>query len=117
MSDITVNAAYGSVVEDEGFVFVGFAEGEEEDESYVLFRQSVDGGPIWFEVNDESFGAEEAVEKIVSGPKGLEIALKPESAAKFGWANSVAVRIGPTTEDTDEAYAVLADMFGPRWQA
>ena len=32
MADIEVTAAYGSVVEDEGQLFVGFAEGEEEDE-------------------------------------------------------------------------------------
>lgn len=117
MADITVNAAYGSVVEDEGLLFVGFAEGEEEDEGYVLFRQPVDGGPIWFEVNDEGFGAEDAVETVIAGPKGLEIALKPDLAAAFGWATSVAVRIGPGTEDADEALSALAQMLGPRWQA
>lgn len=117
MADIIVKAAYGSVVEDEGFLFIGFAEGEEEEEGYVLFRQSVDGGPVWFEVNDESFGAEGAVEKVVSGPKGLEIALKPALAASFGWAGSVAVRIGANTEDAAETLEALAQMLGPHWQA
>lgn len=117
MADITIKAVYGSVVEDEGFLFIGFAEGEEEEEGYVLFRQPVDGGPVWFEVNDESFGAEDAVATVVAGPKGLEIALRPDLAAAFGWATSVAVRIGPGTEDADEALAALAQMLGPRFQA
>lgn len=116
MADITIKAAYGSVVEDEGLLFIGFAEGEEEEEGYVLFRQPVGGGPVWFEVNDEGFGAEEAVEAVVTGPKGLEIALKPALAAKFGWATSVAVRIGPGTEDAGEALEALAQMLGPRFQ-
>lgn len=115
MADITVKAAYGSVVEDEGFLFVGFAEGEEEDEGYVLFRQPVGGGTVWFEVNDESFGAEDAIEAVVPGPKGIEIRLKPGLAAQFGWASSVAVRIGPGTEDADAAREALAQMLGPRW--
>jgi hypothetical protein len=117
MADITIKAAYGSVVEDEGLLFVGFAEGEEEDEGYVLFRQPVGGGPVWFEVNDEGFGAVEAVEKVVSGPKGLEIALNPVLAAKFGWATSVAVRIEPGTEDAGEALEALAAMLGARFRA
>ena len=116
MADITVKAAYGSVVEDEGVLFIGFAEGEEEDEGYVLFRQPIGGGPIWFEVNDESFGAEDAVQAVTSGPKGIEIALKPGLAAQFGWATSVAVRIGPGTEEADEALEALAAMLGPVWQ-
>ena len=69
MADITVKAAYGSVVEDEGFLFIGFAEGEDEDEGYVLFRQPLGGGPVWFEVNDEAFGAEDAVAGVTVGPK------------------------------------------------
>lgn len=117
MADITIKAAYGSVVEDEGQLFIGFAEGEEEEEGYVLFRQPSGGGPVWFEVNDESFGAEDAVERVVSGPKGLEISLTPGKVAAFGWANSVAVRISPATEDAKEAIAALAQMLGARWQA
>lgn len=116
MADITVNAAYGSVVEDEGFLFIGFAEGEEEDEGYALFRQPTEGGPVWFEVNDENFGADDAVETVKSGPAGLEITLKPQFAASFGWATSVAVTIKPETEDAAEALAALAEMLGPRWQ-
>lgn len=116
MADITVNAAYGSVVEDEGFLFIGFAEGEEDDEGYVLFRQPLEGGPVWFEVNDENFGADDAIEMVSMGPSGLEIALKPELAASFGWAVSVGVQIDPATEDAAEALAALAEMLGPRWQ-
>ena len=47
MADISIKAAYGSVVEDEGQLFVGFAEGEDEEEGYVLFRQPVGGGLIF----------------------------------------------------------------------
>lgn len=113
MADIVVKAAYGSVVEDEGFLFVGFAEGEHEDEGYVLFRQPEEGGPVWFEVNDETFGAEDAVQAVVRGPKGLEITLRPEKAAAFGFARSVAVRIGPACEDAEPALAALEAMLGP----
>lgn len=116
MADIVVKAAYGSVVEDaeDGFLFVGFAEGEEEDEGYVLFRQPIGGGPVWFEVNDETFGAEEAVQSVVRGPKGLEITLRPEKVAAFGWAGTVAVRIGPGCEDAEEALAALRAILGDR---
>lgn len=112
MADIVVKAAYGSVVEDEGMLFVGFAEGEGEDEPYVLFRQPVDGGQVWLEVNDEGFGAEDAVERVVAGPKGLEITLKPGKAAAFGYAGSVAVRIGPACEDAEGALEALRGMLG-----
>ena len=46
MTEITVKAAYGSVVEDEGSLFIGFAAGEDADEGYVLFRQDLGGGPV-----------------------------------------------------------------------
>lgn len=119
MADIVIKAAYASVVEDEeeGFLFVGFAEGEAEDEAYALFRQPLGGGPVWFEVTDESFGAEDALAAVVAGPKGLEITLRPEMSARFGWAGSVAVRAGPGCEGRDEAFAALAGMLGPVWQA
>jgi len=117
MADITVNAAYGSVVEDEGMLFVGFAAGEDEEEGYVLFRQPLAGGPVWFEVNDESFGAEDAVDHVASGGKGIEITLRPGLAAIFGWAGTVAVRIGPDCEDAAQALDALQQMLGDRWQA
>ncbi len=115
MSDIVIKALYASVVEDEeeGFLFIGFAAGEEEDEPYALFRQSLSGGPVWFEVNDESFGAEDAVERVVESPKGLEITLRAAAVAKFGWAGSVAIRLGPACEDAPEAVAALRAMLGP----
>lgn len=119
MADITIRAAYASVVEDEdeGFLFVGFAEGEAEDEGYALFRQPLSGGPVWFEVTDESFGAEDALDRVQPGPKGLEITLKPQMAQRFGWASTVAVRAAPGIEGRDEAFAALAAMLGPVWQA
>jgi len=115
MADIEMTAAYASVVEDEGLLFVGFAEGEAEDEGYALFRQALEGGPVWFEVTDEAFGAEDAVEKVVAGPGGLEITLKPGMAGKFGWAASVAIRIGVGTEGRTAAFQALAGMLGAVW--
>ncbi|MCU0826293.1 MAG: hypothetical protein MUE52_02540 [Tabrizicola sp.] len=115
MADVTLKAAYGSVVEDEGQLFVGFAAGEDEAEGYVLFRQAVGGGPVWFEVNDETFGAEDAIAVVTEGPKGIEITLRPERAATFGWATSVAVRIGPDCEDGDATKAALRDMLASVW--
>jgi hypothetical protein len=116
MADITVKAAYGSVVEDEGFLFIGFAEGEEEDEAYVLFRQSVAGGPVWFEATDETFGAEDAIESVVAGPKGFEVTIRPDKRAAYGFASTVAVRVGPACEDGPEAMAAVKGMLGSLWQ-
>ena len=118
MADITIAAAYGSVVEDdeEGCLFVGFAEGEAEDEAYVLFRQALTGGPVWFEVSDEAFGAEDAVQAVEAGPKGLTVTLRPEKVASFGYAASVEVRIGPGCEDAAPALEALAGMLGPLYR-
>ncbi|PJF09584.1 hypothetical protein [Pseudorhodobacter sp. MZDSW-24AT] len=114
-ADLTIHAAYASVVEDDedGFLFIGFAQGEEEDEPYALFRQPLTGGPVWFSVNDEEFGAEDAVQSITRDAKGLTITLRPEHLASFGWARSVAIRIGPHTEDADLALDALQQMMGP----
>ena len=73
MADISTSALYGSVVDDAGQLFVGVAEGEDEKEGYGLFRQLVAGGPLWFEVNDEGFGAQDVVEAVTQGPKGIAI--------------------------------------------
>lgn len=116
MADITVKAAYGSVVEDEGLLFIGFAEGEEEDEAYVLFRQPIAGGPVWFEASDESFGAEDAIESVVAGPKGFEVTIREDKRAAYGFAATVAVRVGPACEDGPEALAALKLMLGTLWQ-
>ena len=116
MADITVKAAYGSVVEDEGLLFIGFAEGEEEDEAYVLFRQPIAGGPVWFEASDESFGAEDAIESAVAGPKGFEVTIREGKRAAYGFAATVAVRVGPACEDGPEALAALKSMLGTLWQ-
>ena len=113
---ISIHAAYASVVEDDedGFLFIGFAEGEEEDEPYVLFRQALDGGPVWFEVNDESFGAEEAVQSVAITPDGLAITIAPEAVARFGFASVVTVLIGPDCEDATDGIKALRAMLGPR---
>lgn len=116
MADITVKAAYGSVVEDEGVLFVGFAAGEDADEGYVLFRQPVGGGPIWFEASDETFGAEDAIEKVVAGPKGFAVTIRPEKRAAYGFAATVAVRVGAECEDGTEAVAALKAMLGVLWR-
>jgi hypothetical protein len=116
MADITVKAAYGSVVEDDGYLFIGFAEGEDEADGYVLFRQPVGGGPIWFEASDETFGAEDAIESVVAGPKGFEVTIRPEKRAAFGFAATVAVRVGPGCEDGTAALAALKAMLGDLWR-
>ena len=115
MADITVKAAYGSVVEDEGELFIGFAQGEHEDEGYVLFRQPVGGGPIWFDASDEAFGAEDAVESVVAGPKGFEVTIRADKRGAYGFAATVAVRVGPGCEDGPEALAALKAMLGDLW--
>lgn len=117
MADIVVKAAYGSVVEDdeEGFLFIGFAEGEDDDEPYVLFRQPLTGGPIWFEVGDESLGAEDAVAAVARTDKGLDIHIRPEAVPHIGWAKVVSVRIGAYCEDAGDALAALQEMFGDRY--
>lgn len=114
MADIVVKAAYGSVVEDdeEGFLFIGFAEGEDADEPYVLFRQPLTGGPIWFEVGDESLGAEDAVQKVARTADGLEIFIASDAVAKVGWARLISVHIGPACENTEETLAALEDLIG-----
>ena len=116
MADITIHAAYGSVVEDEGLLFVGFAEGEDEDEGYVLFRQPVSGGPVLFEVNDETFGAEQAIWSVTRDGTGLDIAIRPECQAAFGFAASVSIRIGPACEDAGPALDALQQMLGGLWR-
>jgi hypothetical protein len=116
MADITVRAMYGSVVEDEGLLFIGFAEGEDADEGYVLFRQPVGGGPVWFEASDETFGAEDAIDSLVAGPGGFEVTIRPEMRAAFGFAATVAVRVGPECEDGAGALAALQGMLAGLWR-
>lgn len=117
MADVVVKALYASVVEDEGHLFVGFAEGEGEEDPYALFRQPSGGGPVWFEVSDESLGADDAVESVTLSDKGLEIVIAPAKAAKIGWARRVAVRIGPETESAAGALDALRAMLGERFRS
>ena len=60
MADIQIKAAYGSVVEEDedALLFIAFAEGEDDDGSYVVLQQPLEGGPVRLEVNDENFAAE-----------------------------------------------------------
>ena len=116
MSDITIKAAYASVVEDEDMLFIGFAEGEEEDEPYALFRQPLAGGPVWFEISDESLGAEDAVEAVSRDDKGLTVTIAADRSAKLGWAREVAIRLTTRTESGDEAVAALQAMLGERFK-
>ena len=116
MDELAIKALYASVVEDEGVLFIGFAEGEDETEPYVLLRQEVSGGPIWFEVADESLGADDAVEKVILGEKGLTFVIAEDKVAKIGGAKEVPVKIGPATEDADQAIAALRDIFGARFE-
>ncbi|MBN2631771.1 MAG: hypothetical protein JXR75_14665 [Rhodobacteraceae bacterium] len=114
MADIVVKAAYGSVVEEDGMLFVGFAEGEDDDDDapYVLFRQPLEGGAVWFEATDPAFGAEDAVQSVIAGPKGLTITIRPDKVAKLGWASTIDVRIGPGCEDASQALDALRVMLG-----
>lgn len=113
---IVIKAAYASVVEDEedGLLFIGFAQGEEEDEPYVLFRQPLGGGPVWFEVSDESFGSENAVQSVEITPDAISITIAPHLVAQFGFASVVTVALGPDCEDAALGIAALRDMLGER---
>lgn len=104
MSDLVVKAAYATVAEEDGFIFVGFVDAR--DENYALFRQPKAGGPLWFEVNDEDFGAEDAVETARIGPDGLILTLRAAKAGRFGYAARVAVRL----KSCDGAEAALARL-------
>lgn len=114
MTDVTIRAAYATVAEEDGLRFIGFVEADEE--GYALFRQPLAGGPVWFELNDEDLGAEDALVSVTAGPKGLEVVLSPARAARFAFASRVAIRAGAGCEGRTEAFAALAAMLGPLWQ-
>lgn len=108
MADITVKAAYATVADEDGFRFVGFVDAL--DESYALFRQPLSGGPLWFEVNDEDFGAEDAIRTAAVVADRLEITLRPELAGRFGYAGSVAIRL-KGCDGADTALLALGGMI------
>lgn len=112
--DLTLHALYASVVEDEeeGLLFIGFAEGEDEEEPYLLFRQPVAGGPVWFEIGDEAFGAEDALDSVRETPKGLLLTVRPAARAALGFVATIDLRLGPDCEDADPAVAALREMLG-----
>lgn len=114
MTDVTIRAAYATVAEEDGLRFIGFVEADEE--GYALFRQPLAGGPVWFELNDEDFGDEDALVSVIASDKGLEIALAPAMAPRFGWAGSVSVKADARCEGREEAFAALREMLGAIWR-
>ncbi|GGW29793.1 hypothetical protein GCM10011452_17970 [Gemmobacter lanyuensis] len=110
MSELVVKAAYATVATEEGAVFVGFVDGREEN--YALFRQPVGGGAVWFEVNDEDFGAEDAIAAVATQGTDLLVTLRPEKAGRFGYASQVAVRL-KTCDGAEAALAQLQKMGLP----
>lgn len=114
--DVEITAAYASVVEDEGTLFVGFPEGEDETDPYALFRQDVAGGPVWFEMDDELFGADDAVERLVWTAKGLTIHLAVQARPRFAHVATIAITLPKDCEERSEAEAALAQMLGQRFQ-
>ena len=111
MAEVTIKAAYASVVEDDGMLFVGFAQGEDADEPYVLFRQPVTGGPIWFEVSDETFGAPDAVGSIAFEKDRIVIGIAAAHMATMGFVDRVTVEVGPDCDSAEEAIAALRAMY------
>lgn len=107
MADIVVKAGYASVTVEDGLRFVGFVDPKRED--YALFRQATGGGPIWFEVNDEGFGAEDALTDLTLGPLGLEATIRASLTGRFGYAGSVAVRL-KTCDGAEAALTALREM-------
>jgi hypothetical protein len=107
MADIVVKAGYATVTAEDGRRFVGFVDPKRDD--YVLFSQALDGGPIWFEVNDEGFGAEDALDALTLGPLGLEATIRPALSGRFGYAGTVAVRL-KTCEGAEAALTALREM-------
>ncbi|WP_151720640.1 hypothetical protein [Gemmobacter serpentinus] len=110
MSDLVVKAAYATVAVEDGTLFVGFVDAR--DEAYALFRQAMTGGPIWFEVNDEDFGAEDAIAAAMVGAEGLVITLRPEKTGRFGFAGRVAIRL-KSCDGQEAALAKLTEMGLP----
>lgn len=109
MADVMVKAAYATVAEEDGVRFIGFVD--DQDESYVLFSQPIAGGPVWFEVNDEDFGAEDAIAGAAHAAGALTITVRPEFAARFGYAASFDVRLADC-EGVEPALNALASMLG-----
>lgn len=115
MADIIIHAAYGSVIEDEeGFLYVGFAQGEDETSPYVVFSQSLNGGPVTIELTDEAFRVESGVEKIIKTSTGFKIQIAAFARAKLGWASLVDVVISDETQDADIALMALNQLFDER---
>lgn len=112
-ADLTVRARAASVVVQDGVRLIGFAEGDE-DEPYALFSQATAGGPVWFEVNDEMFGAEDAVASLAVSDSALRVTVDPTLAHVFGFARTVSIRVDPQTEGLTQALTALRRMLGTR---
>lgn len=109
MADVTIKAAYATVADEDGFRFVGFVDATEE--SYALFRWPLAGGAVWFEVNDEDFGAEDAILSARVEGGSLEITLRPELTARFGYAASIAIRL-KSCDGAEAALQAAGPMIG-----
>lgn len=107
MADITIKAAYATVAEEDGLRFVGFVTADED--SYALFRQPCGGGPVWFELNDEDLGAEDAIARIARTATGIEVTIRPALVSRFGYAGSVAIRLD-RCDGAAEALQALAAL-------
>lgn len=112
MGEIVVRAGYATVAREAGAVIVGFAEGEDESEPYALFRELSPGGAVWFEVNDEIFGAENAVARLVVDEGGLTVEIAPGMAASFGFARRIRIAAGPDCDGYAAALKALGKMAG-----
>ena len=52
----------------------------------------------------------------MAAPEGFEVTIRPEKLAAFGFAGTIAVRVGPGCEDGAEALEALKAMLGALWQ-
>jgi hypothetical protein len=114
MADIQIKAAYGSVVEEDedALLFIAFAEGEDEDGSYVVLQQPLEGGPVRLEVNDENFAAEDALESVTLVGDDLLLTIRATKTSKFGFAGTILIGLAGC-EDRDDTLAALRGMLGP----
>jgi hypothetical protein len=111
--DLTVRARLVSVAVADGTRFIGFAEGDA-DEPYALFAQGTRGGPVRFEVNDEVFGAEDAVARATLDAGALTVEIDPAAAPALGYASRVTIRLGAGVEGWPAALPALRRMLGAR---
>ncbi|MDR0807615.1 MAG: hypothetical protein LBE86_00540 [Gemmobacter sp.] len=110
MTELVIRAAYATVTTEDDLRYVGFVDAR--DEAYALFRQALPGGPVWFEVNDPDFGAEDAIETARLTPDTLTLLLRPAITGRFGYASIISIRL-KTCEAAETALAGLRAMGLP----